>query len=108
MAQSFDQGIGTKHIFKEVIEFFNLTKLAVAQCEVVRYYERKLKFLIGYQHVPCSMFLVFREGSKTVLQFNFALWEVYFLMVGKLVLSRSMTNFKGCKCKRANEILNGK
>ena len=54
------------------------------------------------------MFLVFQEGSKTVLKFNFALWEVYFLMVGKLVPSRSMTNFKGFKCKRANKILNGK
>ena len=90
------------------MEFLNLVKLGVAQCEVVGYYERKLYFLIGYQNAPCGMLLVFREDSKTVLKFNFAIWEVYFLMVGKLVLSRSMTNFKGCKCKRTNEILNGK
>ena len=35
--QRFDQGIGTKHIFKEVMEFLNLMKLGVAQCEVVGY-----------------------------------------------------------------------
>ena len=60
------------------MEFLNLVKLGVAQCEVVGYYERKLNFLIGYQNAPCGMLLVFREGSKTVLKFNFALWEVYF------------------------------
>ena len=44
MTQNFDQGIGTKHIFKEVMEFLNLVKLGVAQYEVVGYYERKLNF----------------------------------------------------------------
>ena len=44
MTHQFDQGIGTKHILKEVMEFLNLVKLGVAQCEVVGYYERKLNF----------------------------------------------------------------
>ena len=45
MAQSFDQGIGRKHMFKEVMEFPDLVKLGVAQREVVGYYERKLNLL---------------------------------------------------------------
>ena len=59
MTHQFDQGIGTKHILKEVMEFLNLVKLGVAQCENVGYYERKLNFFIGYQKAPCVMFLVF-------------------------------------------------
>ena len=50
----------------------------------------------------------FSRGFQNRPKFNFARWEVYVLMAEKLVPSRSMTNFKGCKCKRANEILNGK
>ena len=51
------------------MEFVNLLKLGLAQYDVVGYYERKLNFLIGSQNDIYGMFLVFREGSKTVLKF---------------------------------------
>jgi hypothetical protein len=45
-AQLFDQGIGAKIIFKEVVKFLNLVRFVLTKCEVVGYYERKLVFLI--------------------------------------------------------------
>ena len=53
------------------------------------------------------MLLVFREDSKSVLDFNFTLWEVYILNIGTVVARQSMTNFKWCKCKRPIKVLNG-
>ena len=45
-------------------------------------------------NAPYSMLIDFREGSKTVLNINFALWEVYYLNIGTRVVRRSMINFK--------------
>ena len=44
IAQLFDQGIGTTHGFKGVMEFLNLVKLDPTQYGVVGYYEHKLTF----------------------------------------------------------------
>ena len=45
ITEIFDQGIGSKHVFKEVMKFPNLVKLGLTQYDVVGYYERKLNYL---------------------------------------------------------------
>ena len=50
VTQLFVQGIGTKNVFKEVMEFLNLTKLCLTQSEAVRYYKHKLILLNRIPH----------------------------------------------------------